>query len=127
MAKFFRCTNNSTVAIVTEEVYGKMQEREKLYRDHERAGMPMPVLLPIVPVFTFSRNDHPSLCNMTGNVALMERLLRSHQVQDASFYVPFSNHIEWGSDESAKYELRFRTTLQEAIEAFGLRIPGEQE
>ncbi len=122
MATYYKGSNNGVVAIVTEAVYEKMQERYQLLAECEAKGLPRPQLPPITPVFTFSRPEHGAFKFMTGSYALLERLLEGHEVHSGAIWVPFSNGIQWGNDESARWEQEFMTSLDEAVEAFGLEV-----
>jgi len=128
MAKFFTCSNNSVTAVMTEKDYLKLQERYDLLRECERGRLPRPELPPVTPVFTFSDPDHPSFRFMTGSVETMRWLLEGHEVVHGGIWVPFSNGYEWDRDPTvAQHELEFCTSLDQAIEAFGLtKIPVEQ-
>jgi hypothetical protein len=122
MATYFKGSNNGVTAVVTAEVYQKMEERCQLLAECEKKGLPRPQLPPITPVFTFSSATHGAFKFMTGSYEVLIKLLEGHDVQTGSIWVPFSNGIQWGHDEAARWELEFMTTLDEAIEAFGIKI-----
>lgn len=126
---YYKDSNNGVTAVVTEEVYKKLEERQKLRIECHNSGLPDPQLPPIRPVFTFSGPDHHSFGFMTGSYTLMKRLLAGHDVRDGGIYVPFSNGVELGScgQESGRFERGFMTSLDEAIEAFGLIPTAEPE
>jgi len=125
MKKFYRCSNNSVTAVVTAEVYWKIEERMQLLRECERKRLPFPELPPIVPIFTFSRPSHGSHSFHTGSLELMGVMLEECEVERGSLYVPFSNGIEHRyqhKPESARWEWQFRTSLEEGMVAFGLTM-----
>lgn len=144
MSTFYKCINLGVIAIVTEETYGRIQdweeedskwrqyqaEMDKLYREAEiglrfarssksRSG-PYPK-----PIFTFLRTEADGvypfgsvgwLDFVNGDLELMDLLLEGHEVIKGTFYVPFSNPDLFESDMYL-----CRTTLGEAMSAFGLR------
>ena len=118
MATFYKCINNGTIAIVSEEIYEKIQTWGDLV-GAAGAIQPYPT-----PIFTFKGEESYATDRyrrfVTGDYGTMDILLSGHWVADGTFYVPFSNHFELQGGEMAKQELRFRTTLGEAIETFGL-------
>ncbi len=121
MATFYQDSNNSVVAIMTEGDYKRMLERRALVDETVKKGLPRPQLPPVTPIFTFSSPDHPSFLFMTGSINLMRKLLHGHSVIRSGIWVPFSNGSEWSlNEEEARYERQFRTSLDQAIEAFGL-------
>lgn len=120
--KFFQAVNNGVIAIVTETVYQKMEERFRLIQECEKIGLPTPQLPPIGPVFTFSQPDHPSFKFMTGSISLLKRLVDKNEVVAGTIWVPFSNHSEWGDEPGRSFEIMQETSLDQAIEAFGLKI-----
>lgn len=122
---FFVCSNNSVTAVVTRETYEKLMERNRLIQECESLGLPKPELPPVRPVFTFSRSEHPSFRLMTGSDELLDRLLSGHNVERGCIWVPFSNGVEHRSGEEGRWEQMFRTSLDEAMTAFGLVVPIE--
>jgi len=124
MAKFRTCTNNGVIAICSEEVYQKIEARAELVRECGRRGLPRPSLPPVSPIFTFSDPNHSShKLFHTGSTELARELLEGHKVERGWIWVPFSNGVEHTyvqSPESARWEWQFRTTLEEAMDAFGL-------
>lgn len=118
MATYYYQSNNGVTAVVTEQIYKKMEERLDLLRECERKNLPRPQLPPILPVFTFSSPDHPAIRYMTGTSKAMSRLLEGQDLKSGSIWVPFSNGIQWRQDESAVWELEFMTTLDEVFDAF---------
>ena len=122
MATYFKGSNNGVVAIVTEETHKKMEERYQLLADCEKKGLPRPQLPPITPVFTFSSPEHGAFKFMTGSYDMLSKLLEGHDVRSGSIWVPFSNGIQWGGDESARWEMEFITSLDDVAEAFDIQI-----
>ncbi len=125
--KFVTWSNNGVAALVTEEVYQKMMVRVATLNQLERGGMYEDASrLPIVrPIFTFS--DYPHLRGwVTGSMADREEFLKWAIVESKIIYVPFSNGRESGlrGKEAQEDEVQYRTTLREAIEAFGLVVAG---
>ena len=118
MAKFFKYSNNGVVAIITEAVNQKMEERSRLMLECEKKGYPTPQLPPITPVFTFSEPQHGAFKYMTGSYEMLTKLLKHHVVTDGWFWVPFSNGIQWHQDKSATEEIAYMTSLDEVVEAF---------
>ncbi len=122
MATFYKDSNNGVIAIVTEEVYQKMEERSQLITECEKKGLPRPQLPHITPVFTFSAPEHGAFKYMTGSFEMLTRLLDGHDVRNGGIWVPFSNGTQWGHDESARWEIDFMTSLDEVVQAFGIKI-----
>lgn len=123
---FCTSSNNAVTAVVTKEVYKKLEERKELLTECKKRGLPIPQLPSIVPIFTFSDPQHPSFIFLTGSLEIMAKLLEGHNVIDRDFWVPFSNRTEWhyrDDPKTAEYEWRFGTSLDEAFEAFGLVMP----
>lgn len=121
--KFYEWSNNSVTAVVTEEVYEEIRRRRNLAEEAVAGGYPLPFLPPARPVFTFS-NLFQLKGWVTGDLALMEKLLHGHEVISRCFYVPFSNGYQWlykTEPEMVEEEWKFRTDLREAMDAFGLR------
>lgn len=120
MAKlFYTDSNNGVVAVMPAKAYDEMVSRHLLANECERKGLPRPQLLPVGPIFTFTRKDHSCFPLCTGSLELMERLLKGHEVNRfGGIWVPFSN----GMSIAVKDELDQMTSLDEAIEAFGLVI-----
>jgi hypothetical protein len=123
---FYMDSNNGVMGVVSEAVYREMNKRRKLLRECEAAGLPMPQLPPVVPVFTFSNPSHPAFRFMTGSKELLEKLLVGHEVAHGGIWVPFSNGSQWKGGDEEKMELLYRTNLDEAIEAFGLIVSPTQ-
>lgn len=123
MARFYMWSNNGVVAVVTGAVFQEIEHRHRIAGEARAEGREL-YLPPARPVFTFSRPGLPGLDEwLTGTIEDMEVLLGGHEViSDRSFYVPFSNGYQWGTlgEELAEEERRFRTTLREAMDAFGL-------
>ncbi|HRN96639.1 MAG TPA: hypothetical protein PLD54_04290 [Candidatus Levybacteria bacterium] len=113
MAIFYKSANNSVYAVVSEETKKEMDNLRDLIQKCRVKGLPEPQLPQVTPVFTFSRPDHHLFPYMTGTIECMNMLLSGHTVLQGSLWVPFSN----GTSE---YEMDFVTSLDEAIEAFGL-------
>ena len=126
--RFYMCENNGITAVVTGPVYERIRDhigsRNQAERDGKTFNEPYPT-----PIFTFGDIDklRPVL---TGTLDDMKELLEGHEVLDRGFYVPFSNY---GGSLSALLnqvltkdltEIRFVTTLKEAMEAFGLAPTG---
>ena len=122
MATFFRASNNGVIAVVSEEVYIEMQERQKFIADCEANGLPRPQLPPVTPIFTFSSPTHRSFNFMTGSLNMLSDLLKGHNVESGLIWVPFSNGTEWHGDKSAQWEMKFMTSLDEVMKTFGLEI-----
>ncbi len=125
MATFYKGTNNGVVAVVTEDVWRQMQEREALLAKCEAQDLGRPQLPRIGPVFTFSDPKHHSFQFMTGSIELLEVLLKGHKFLYGGLWVPFSNGYEWGWDgdeKQARWEQGFSTSLDEVMEAFGLTV-----
>lgn len=123
---FYTCHNNGVTAVVTEEVYKRIQERGELLAECKGKGLPCPQLPPITPIFTFGLTGHHSFMFFTGSLELKEKLLEGHDVKHESFWVPFSNGNEWAcryKPELAEWEWQFLTSADQVIEAFGLVIP----
>ena len=123
---FYTCHNNGVTAVVTEEVYKRLQERGELLAECKKRDLPIPQLPPIVPIFTFSDPQHPSSIFFTGSLEVKEKLLEGHDVKHGGFWVPFSNGNEWAcrhNPELAEWEWQFLTSADQVIEAFGLVIP----
>ena len=128
MAKFYYWTNNGVVAVVDEETYQKLEARKQFQAAHDEKGLPRPQCPPIKPIFTFSELHHPSFHLMTGGIKLMNWLFRSHEVEKAELWVPFSNgreRLPFGglTEKSARvvrWEMSFCTSLDEAMAAFEL-------
>lgn len=118
MKTFFRCVNNGTIAIVEGPTYEAIEAWSALSPEAK-------ILFPdLGPIFTFvdAKRVGPAshLWNyVTGSTELMDKLLRDHVVVNRAFYVPFSNHRELNDDGT---EARFRTTLQQAMDAFQLEV-----
>lgn len=124
MSTFYRCTNNGMIAVISQETYEQIQVWLELV-DDAKAVQPYPR-----PIFTFERLEHYEDRGrevVTGDYALMDTLLTGHRVVVRDFFVPFSNATEYLGGEAAEQELRFRTTLEEAIEAFGLVVEEPRE
>ena len=119
---FYVCSNNGVTAVMTAEAYQRLQERQELIRETVKDGKPEPDLPMIYPVFTFADADHRSFKFMTGSWQLMSRLLDGHDVENGGIWVPFSNGAEWGwhGKERQVHELKYLTSLDQAIETFGL-------
>ena len=126
MAKFYANSNNGVTAVMTEEAYLKKEERRALIAETEKKGLGTPNLPQVGPIFTFGRTEHRSFKFLTGSTITMNRLLDDHEVLDGNIWVPFSNGSELGSHgkEAQEFELQFMTSLDEAVEAFGL-IPSD--
>ena len=123
MATYYKGSNNGVTAVVTAEVYQKMEERSKLLKECEKKGLPRPQLPPITPIFTFSSPDHGAFKFMTGSYDMLTKLLEGHDVQSGYIWVPFSNGVQWDPDALTRYwEQEFLTSLDEAFEAFGIKI-----
>jgi hypothetical protein len=122
MAKFIKWSNNATTAVVTEKTYEDLLKRRELLDECSRLNKPQPDLPPVKPVFTFGNEDHSSFRFMTGSLSIMHWLLRGHEVVNTSITVPFSNGSELGyhGDDARDAELQYCTSLDEAMEAFGL-------
>ncbi|OGC47906.1 hypothetical protein A2886_01460 [candidate division WWE3 bacterium RIFCSPHIGHO2_01_FULL_42_13] len=122
MAKFYANSNNGVTAVMTEEAYLKLEERRTLIAETERKGLGTPNLPQIGPIFTFGRGEHRSFKCLTGSTIVMNRLLDDHEVLHGNIWVPFSNGAELGihGREEQQFELQFMTSLDEAVEAFGL-------
>ena len=122
MATFYKCINNGTCAIMSEETHEALETWWSLVPE-ARAVQPYPT-----PIFTFVRTENyetdPSRRSVTGDYGTMDSLLDGHTIVDGDFYVPFSNHDEMQGSEVAERELRFRTTLADAIKSFGLMPVG---
>ncbi|MDB5161465.1 MAG: hypothetical protein JWO96_845 [Candidatus Saccharibacteria bacterium] len=112
---FYKCINNGVVAIVDEAIYNLIEEYGRL-PENLRA-----VTLYPTPIFTFVEADfldHTTYHGyVTGSTELMDALLRNAIVVERNFYVPFSNCSHINGDTA---ELRYRTTLDDAVGAFGL-------
>lgn len=121
MARFYAWANNGVIAVVSEAVFQEMEHRHRIKQEAREQGREI-YLPPPRPVFTFSRPYSPLSEWLTGTLDDMEVLLEGHEVIRESFYVPFSNGYQWGTEgESlAGEERRFRTTLREAMDAFDL-------
>lgn len=123
MAKFYKRTNNGVVGLCTEYIYRKIEERRELRAECKQHGLPQPELPPVTPIFTFGDVNHRSFRPfLTGSTLDMHELLEGHEVEDGWFWVPFSNGYETGihGPELQRHEWQFRTTLREAMDAFGL-------
>jgi hypothetical protein len=136
MATFYVCSNNGVTAVMREEAYHEMNKRHALVNECEKEGLPRPQLPPVRPVFTFADPSHQSFLFMTGSYSLMERLLKGHTVHRGGIWVSFSNGTEWSwgtnwnddkERKSALWEMKFSTSLDEAVEAFGLAVPESEE
>jgi len=118
MATFYKAINNGTIGIMPEETYQAFLAWLKLVPE-AREAQPYPT-----PIFTFVSEEHYATDRyrhiVTGDHGLMDFLLEGHTVVDGSFYVPFSNHTELQGGDAAERELRYRTTLADAVKAFGL-------
>lgn len=119
----FRCYNNGTYGILSEEHCRILEQLEFDYSAAFREG---------VKIFSFGvadrfRADKDDPIFLTAMEAEMEALLQGHVVHEVMFYVPFSNwyHIlrpGWGIDfgeEMRQSEFRFITTAHEVAEVFG--------
>lgn len=118
MKTFFKCVNNGTIAVVEGPTYEAIEEWRflpewvQIFTAHPG------------PIFTFINAERHGpeshLWNyVTGSTELMDKLLKDHVVANRTFYVPFSNCSELNDDGS---EARFRTTLQQAVDAFQLEV-----
>lgn|GEM_PF-1923922 len=129
MAIFYRCTNNGTIAVVTQEVMDRIRVYLEVIEEWERErGCALKEFPPLPrPIFTFVRDEDYRTDRfrdfVTGTHELLDRLLKGHQVFEGHFYVPFSNHYEIQDGETARQERKFRTTVQELLEAFELIEP----
>lgn len=115
MRTFCRCINNGVVAIVTAETYRRIEGYNSL-SDTLRAAVnyPTPIFTFVVPKYV----DHATYRGyVTGSTDLMDRLLAGAVVAHRDFYVPFSNCTHLNGDVN---ELRYRTSLDQSVEAFGL-------
>ena len=122
MKKFFYCINNGTLALVTPEVLVEIKRRWTLIEEAVREGLSRPVLTYPKPIFTFSDSEYKKEW-VTGTLADYKLLTRDCEVQQDSFYVPFSNSIEiTGTEEARRLEQNFHTSIGDAIKAFGLVV-----
>lgn len=127
MARFYVWSNNGVWAVASEAVFQEMEHRNRIAGEAREEGQELCLPMPR-PVFTFSDTQNPGLREwLTGTTDDMRLLLEGHEVVRESFYVPFSNGYQWGtrsatSDDAllVDREHRFRTTLREAMDAFGL-------
>jgi len=122
MATYYKDSNNGVVAIVSEAVYKEMQAWNQICRECEKEGLPRPQRPPILPVFTFSDPTHGAFKFMTGSYAILTRLLKGQTVLDGSFWVPFSNGIQWRPNNEARWELEYMTTLDDVFKHFPVTI-----
>ncbi len=126
MGVFHVAHNNGVTAVVDDATFQRVcaarQYAEKYVRGGEQTTMPC------IPTFTFTKEPDKHLLGVfTGSNDLMEKLLKGHTLVRDAGYVPFSNSIEFNfcseSEDERRYalnELRYRTSLEEAMEAFGL-------
>ncbi|MBP9732633.1 MAG: hypothetical protein KBD29_04205 [Candidatus Magasanikbacteria bacterium] len=112
MATFYIGQNNSVTAVVTEKTYQELEQRRELIKACEEEGRGTPNLPPVRPIFTFADGAHHRGF-VTGTNATMRLLLAGHQVVNNGLWVPFSN----GDHERCR---EFITTMEEAIQVFGL-------
>ena len=126
--RFYMCENNDITAVVTRPVYERIRDhigsRNQAERDDKPFDEPYPT-----PIFTFGDIEELQTV-LTGTLDDMRQLLAGHDVLERGFYVPFSNcgghlsallHEVLTKDLS---EIRFITTLRQAMEAFNLAPTG---
>jgi hypothetical protein len=109
-------------------VYEEIQtQRERLASTQRATGGHEPLQYPDYPKPVFTFVDKKYLGSelhlkdfVTGSHELMDWLLKGHMVLEGSFYVPFSNCTEINDGPLRDKERAFRTTLQQAVEAFDL-------
>ena len=120
--KFYRCSNNGVVAIVTEETMALIEARLQLMRessDPDRTFVPYPHR-----IHTFSSRSHLKGW-VNGTLNLLNWLIKQSgaEIVNAGFYVPFSNGFELcyrAEPEHAEEEWKFRTSADELLADFGL-------
>ncbi|EKE08714.1 MAG: hypothetical protein ACD_17C00032G0003 [uncultured bacterium] len=123
--KFYSCKNNGVIAVISEEHAKLYATAKNCGGDPIKAG---------VRVFTFCCEDRLRDCEedrfiFTGSYEDFNLLIEqgNHQLlyesgKDWSGYVPFSNYYERRSDEEVRNrELRFRTTLRDVMDVFGVQ------
>lgn len=113
-------SNNGVVAVVSEPVFQEMEHRLRIESEAKEQRQELRLPLPR-PVFTFANADSGLREWVTGTYEDMKVLLEGHNVVREPMYVPFSNGYQWDTGVSlAEMERGFRTTLRQAMDAFGL-------
>jgi hypothetical protein len=143
MKKFFTCSNNGVIAIVNEDVYNDIHRQRMIrqyfttrdekveYSERWRAGVADNATNHLnVPTFTFVRPERFQESPWFTASYDVLNLLIDHiesiggMIEDAGFYVPFSNGCEVGihGKDSMKSDLTYVTTSQQFCETFGISL-----
>ncbi len=116
MAKFYINHNNGVTVVAPVHVIEEQKKTQEDVGDQVR--------VPAKPVFTFTNlARRPQMKQwVTGNYNILPQLLKGHETARRELYVPFSNGYETGihGPKLREYEAQFVTSLDEAMEAFGL-------